>query len=70
MSASGRALGFLKTILTIKEQLDALGRDMAALNMRLSRLAEAHGDLRDRVSRLEGIIEGAAMAMRQPRIEE
>lgn len=70
MSATEKALGAIKTVLTLKEQLDGLGRDMAGLNGRLSGLAMAHGDLRDRVSRLEGVIEGAAMAVRQRRIEE
>jgi hypothetical protein len=70
MSASERALNAIKTIFTLKEQVDGLGRDIAAMNTRVSRLAEAHGGLRDRVSRLEGIIEGAAMAARQRRIEE
>ncbi len=70
MSATEKALGAIKAVLTLKEQLDALGRDMAGLNARLSGLATAHGDLRDRVSRLEGVIEGAAMASRQRRIEE
>ena len=70
MSAGEKALSFVKSVLTLKEQLDELGKDMASLNGRLTRLAEAHGDLRDRVSRLEGVIEGAAMAVRQQRIEE
>jgi vacuolar-type H+-ATPase catalytic subunit A/Vma1 len=70
MSAGDRALNAIKTIFTLKEQVDGLGRDIAAMNTRVSRLAEAHGELRDRVSRLEGIIEGAAMAARQRRIEE
>ncbi|WP_294189329.1 hypothetical protein [uncultured Sphingomonas sp.] len=70
MSAGERALNAIKTIFTLKEQIDGLGRDIAAMNTRVSRLAEAHGELRDRVSRLEGIIEGAAMAARQRRIEE
>jgi len=69
-SAGEKAVGALKTILTLKDQLDGLGRDMAGLNARLAGLAEAHADLRDRVSRLEGVIEGAAMATRQRRIEE
>jgi hypothetical protein len=37
----------------------------------VAKLAEADGDLRDRVSRPESVIEGAAMATtRQRRIEE
>ncbi len=70
MSAGEKAFGVFKTILTLKDQLDGLGRDVAQLNGRLVGLAEAHGDLRDRVSRLEGMIEGAAMAGRQRRLEE
>ncbi|WP_174293153.1 hypothetical protein [Sphingomonas bacterium] len=70
MSAGEKALGFVKTVLTLKDQLDALGKDMTSLGVRLTRLAEAHGDLRDRVSRLEGMIEGAAIATRQRRLEE
>lgn len=72
MSAGEKAFGVFKTILTLKDQLDGLDRDVAQLNGRLVGLAGAHGDLRDRVSRLEGMIEGAAMAAgrHQRRIEE
>jgi hypothetical protein len=70
MSAGEKVFGALKTVMTLKEQLDGLGKDLGDLNIRVSQLAEAHGALRDRVSRLEGVIEGAAMASgRQPRIE-
>ncbi len=72
MSAGEKAFGLFKTILTLKDQLDGLDKDVAQLNGRLAGLAGAHGDLRDRVSRLEGMIEGAAMAAgrQQRRIEE
>jgi hypothetical protein len=72
VSAGEKAFGVFKTILTLKDQLDGLDRDVAQLNGRLVGLAGAHGDLRDRVSRLEGMIEGAAMAAgrQQRRIEE
>lgn len=70
MSAIGDALQALRTVLMVQEDIREL-KDMAkAQSERLSRLAEAHGELRDRVSRLEGVIEGAAMAARQRRIEE
>ncbi|KQS02083.1 hypothetical protein ASG11_14925 [Sphingomonas sp. Leaf357] len=62
MSAGEKAFGVIKTVLTLKDQLDGLGRDLGDLNEGLARLAEAHGTLRDRVSRLEGVIEGVAMA--------
>jgi hypothetical protein len=67
VSAGERAFGVFKTILTLKDQLDGLDRDVAQLGGRLAGLAGAHGDLRDRVSRLEGVIEGAAMAAAQQR---
>ena len=67
MSAGERAFGVFKTILTLKDQLDGLDRDVAQLGGRLAGLAGAHGDLRDRVSRLEGVIEGVAMAAAQQR---
>ena len=72
MSAGEKVFGVFKTILTLKDQLDGLDRDVAQLGGRLGGLAGAHGDLRDRVSRLEGMIEGAAMAAgrQQRRIEE
>jgi hypothetical protein len=70
LSAGEKALGAVKMMFTLKDQLDGLGRDMAALNLRVSGVAESHGALRDRVSRLEGVIEGASMASRQRRIEE
>jgi hypothetical protein len=67
VSAGEKAFGVFKTILTLKDQLDVLDRDVAQLGGRLAGLAGAHGDLRDRVSRLEGVIEGAAMAAAQQR---
>jgi hypothetical protein len=71
VSAGEKAFGVFKTILTLKDQLDGLDRDVAQLGGRLAGLAGAHGDLRDRVSRLEGVIEGAAMvAAQQRRIEQ
>ena len=73
MSPVEKVFGALKTGLTLKEQLNGVGKDSGDLNKRMSRLAEAHGTLRDRVSRLEGVIEGTAMASRagaQPRIAE
>lgn len=50
VSTSEKVFGALKTVLTLKDQVDNLGKDLGNLNARLTRLAEAHGDLRDRVS--------------------
>ncbi|WP_060526251.1 hypothetical protein [Sphingomonas sp. Leaf242] len=72
MSVIGDALKAMRTVLLMQEDLRMMKDAAHAQSDRLARLAEAHGALRDRVSRLEGIIEGAAMARRmpdQPRIE-
>ena len=71
MSTIGEALKALRTVLLMQDDVRFLKEAATAQSERLSRLAEAHGDLRDRVSRLEGMIEGAAMAAaRQRRLEE
>lgn len=70
MSAGEKAFGVIKAVFTMKDQLDDLGKDLATLGQGVARLAEAHADLRDRVSRLEGVVEGAAMVSRQRRISE
>ncbi len=70
MSTLGDALKALRGVLLLQDEVRALKEAAQAQSERLVRLAEAHGELRDRVSRLEGIIEGAAMASRQRRIEE
>lgn len=70
MSAIGDALKALRAVLSMQDDVRVLKEAVGAQSERLMRLAEAHGALRDRVSRLEGVIEGAAMASRQRRIEE
>jgi len=71
MSAIGEALKALRTVLMMQEDVRVLKQTAADQSERLAQLAEAHGHLRDRVARLEGFIEGAAMASgnRRPRIE-
>ena len=70
MSAIGDALKALRTVLMMQEDVRVLKESARAQSERLASLAEAHGALRERVSRLEGVIEGASMASRQRRIEE
>ena len=70
MSAIGDALKALRTVLMLQEDVRLLKQAAVMQGEQLARLAGAHADLRDRVSRLEGMIEGAAIAMRQRRIEE
>lgn len=70
MSALGDALKALRNVLLLQEEVRMLKETAQSQSTRMTKLAEAHGQLRDRVSRLEGMIEGAAMAGRQRRIEE
>jgi uncharacterized protein YdcH (DUF465 family) len=70
VSGFGDALQALRTVLMMQEDIRQLKESVKSQSAAFARLAEAHGELRDRVSRLEGVIEGAAMASRQRRIEE
>ncbi|MGJ3629178.1 hypothetical protein AB5I41_24165 [Sphingomonas sp. MMS24-JH45] len=60
----------IRNVLLLQEDVRQLKEMAANQGNRLAALANAHADLRDRVSRLEGVIEGAAMAGRQRRLEE
>lgn len=70
MPAAEGAWNVLKSLVLYQETIRAVRDDMAALAHDVAALSRAHADLRDRVSRLEGVIEGAAMAARQRRIKE
>ncbi|SMF66214.1 hypothetical protein SAMN06295910_1376 [Allosphingosinicella indica] len=72
MSTMGDALKAFQSVLLMREDIRSLKEASLEQSERLTKLAEAHAALRDRVSRLEGIIEGAAMASGRaasPRIE-
>lgn len=73
MSGFADAVKALRTVLMMQEDVRILKETAKAQSERLARLAEAHGELRDRVSRLEGVIEGVALSARRapgpPRIE-
>jgi len=71
MSGLGDALKALQTVLLLREEVRLLKEASQTQSVRLTQLAEAHAALRDRVSRLEGFLEGAAAAARaqSPRIE-
>lgn len=58
MSAIGDALNALRTVLLLQEDVRALKEAVRSQGERLTRLAEAHGDLRDRVSTIEGYLRG------------
>jgi len=54
----------------MQQRMDQLDGRITQLVADVDGLTDALSNMRDRVSRLEGIIEGAAMAARQRRIEE
>jgi len=64
MSGFSDALTALKNVVLMQERLVAMRDEQQRIGADLDGLAEVVGLLRDRVSRLEGIIEGAAMASR------
>ncbi|WP_353203908.1 hypothetical protein [Sphingomonas sp.] len=68
MSTGNKVFEALKAVLTLKDQLDNLGKDLGNLNARLTRLAEAHGDLRDRVSGIEGYLRGRSESTPPPSV--
>ncbi len=70
MSTSEKVFGALKTVLTLKDQVDNLGKDLGNLSARLTRLAEAHGDLRDRVSGIEGYLRGRSESAPPPSVPQ
>lgn len=70
MSFAGDTIKAVRNVLMLQEDVKRLKEWSQSHSERLATLAEAHADLRDRVSRLEGVIEGAAMVARQRRIED
>lgn len=76
MSVFGDAIAALRQVVLIQSRLDQLDQRISRMGDDVGGLADATLALRDRISRLEGVIEGAAMAAagaaanRQRRIEE
>ena len=70
MSVSDKTWGVLKSFVLYQETIKAVREDLAALGSDVAMLSRAHASLAQRVARLEGFIEGASAASRQRRIEE
>jgi hypothetical protein len=64
MSGLGEAFAALKNIALLHERVGNLRGDVEALNANVSGLREYAVTIDTRVARLEGFIEGAAMASR------
>jgi hypothetical protein len=72
VSTSEKAFGLIKAVLTYQERMDGLEQKLASLSDGLTRLADSHVALRDRVSGIEGYLRGRnekAATPDVPRIE-
>lgn len=71
MSIFGDAVSAIRQVILMQTRVDQLDQRMASIASDIEGLADALADVRDRVSRLEGFLEGAAAAARaqQSRIE-
>ena len=70
MSTISDTLKAIRAVLLLQDKVAQLTQTVESQGSRLNRLADAHADLRDRVSRLEGFLDGATAATRQRRIED
>ena len=72
MSTFGDVFGAMRQVILTQSRLDQLDTRMTRMAGDIDGLADGIASLRDRISRLEGMIEGAAMAVgrQQRRIEE
>ena len=62
MSAFGDAMQAIKEVVLLKSRVDALDKQIGIVADDVDGLADLIASVRDRVARLEGVIEGAAMA--------
>ncbi|MCY7398522.1 MAG: hypothetical protein LH466_06775 [Sphingomonas bacterium] len=58
MSTSDKAFALIKTAFTFQERMDRMGNSLEDVANDLARLSEAHANLRDRVSKIEGYLRG------------
>lgn len=62
MSSAEKAYGAIKNIILMNERFDAIQAELRGLSTELADLARSHSDLGQRVSRIEGFIDGVAAA--------
>ncbi len=70
MSIFGDAVSAIRQVILMQTRIDQLDQRMKGMAADMEGLTDALANVRDRVSRLEGIIEGVSMASRQRRLEE
>ena len=66
MSVSDRTWSVFKSFVLYQETIKAVREDMAALSRDVTALSRAHASLSERVSRLEGFVQGATRTPFQP----
>ena len=66
MSVSDRTWGVFKSFVLYQETIKAVREDMVALTRDVAALSRAHASLSERVSRLEGFIQGATRTPFRP----
>jgi hypothetical protein len=62
VSTFGDAVKAIREVLLMQTRMDQFDERVSRMNSDLEGLAHGYRELRDRVSRLEGIIEGVGMA--------
>ena len=68
MSTSEKAYGLIKAVLTYQERMDGLEKKLASLSDGMTRLADSHVALRDRVSTIEGYLRGRSETAAPPSV--
>ncbi|WP_242097858.1 MULTISPECIES: hypothetical protein [unclassified Sphingomonas] len=66
MSVSEKTWSVFKSIVLYQEAIKAMRDDMAALSKDVVALSRAHASLSERVSRLEGFVQGATRTPFRP----
>jgi hypothetical protein len=66
VSAFGDALNALRQVVLLHSRVEAMDQRIASLASDMDGLTDVASDLRDRVARIEGFIEGAAAASERP----
>jgi hypothetical protein len=62
MSSAEKAYGLIKSVMLMNERFDGLDDRIKTVSSDLAALARNHADLSERVSRIEGFIDGATAA--------
>ena len=66
MSVSDKTWSVFKSFVLYQETIKAVREDMAALSRDMVALSRAHSSLSERVSRLEGFVQGATQTSFTP----